>query len=118
MQSIGANACVPIAIAILRDKDAKDVNDLLIERRLRSKDRPMTYPNAKVAFKLYGIDLDRDCTADFKGKTVRTVAREMPVGKRYLVMTNSHAVSVVDGKIEDWSEDRQLRVHRIVEVTQ
>lgn len=47
--------------------------------------------------------------------TMKTIARAFPRG-RHIVQVNGHVAALVDGKVEDWTDGRQYRVHRVLSI--
>jgi len=52
----------------------------------------------------------------YEGHHVKTMGKKLGQGK-WLVNVRGHVLAVVDGKINDWSEDRSLRVREVFKVT-
>jgi len=52
----------------------------------------------------------------FYAKTIKTLERELPKNRRYIVMVANHSVGAADGKIIDWSKGRCHRIQCILEV--
>lgn len=52
-----------------------------------------------------------------KAFTLATVTRRIPREGTFLVYTRSHVATVVNGKLEDWSEGRKHRVTSIYRVS-
>lgn len=51
---------------------------------------------------------------DYFVRTIRKVGDDPAFSKgRFLIYTSGHIVSVVDGKVEDWSADRALRIKMV-----
>jgi hypothetical protein len=61
---------------------------------------------------LYALDVSKQ----YKGRTVRTLERELPAGKRFLVYTRGHVLGVRHGKVEDYTAGRLHRVTKIEEI--
>lgn len=53
---------------------------------------------------------------EFEGHHVKTMPKKLPKGD-YLIYVRGHVLAMVDGKINDWSEDRALRVKSVYKVT-
>lgn len=51
-----------------------------------------------------------------KGKTVRTIARELPSDGVFLVRTRSHILCVKHGKAEDWTKGRLFKVEEVLRI--
>lgn len=52
----------------------------------------------------------------FEGHHVKTMGQKLGQGT-YLIQVRGHVLAMVDGKINDWSEDRSLRVRTVFKVT-
>jgi hypothetical protein len=103
--------CAPIAIALVTGKPFKTVQNWLAKlgrRKGRGTPRWMSYQ----ALKDNGYTLRRCVGLENRYRTVRTLERA--VGKRtLLVFTRRHALAIVDGKVQDWTQNR---LHRIQEI--
>ena len=51
-----------------------------------------------------------------RAKTVKTAQRILTKGT-YLVFTRCHLLCIIDGEVRDWADDRQLRIQKVLEVT-
>jgi len=58
-----------------------------------------------------------DVTANFKAKTVLTLARELPKEGRFLIWTRGHLLAYRNGKICDHTEGKTHRIIKIMKVT-
>jgi len=58
-----------------------------------------------------------DVTANFKAKTIRTLARELPEVGRFLIWTSGHMVAYRNGKICDYTEGKTHRIIKIMKVS-
>ncbi len=47
---------------------------------------------------------------EVKGKTIRTVERELPAKGSFLISVRGHLLAVVDGETRDWASDRLKHV--------
>lgn len=103
--------CAPIAIALITGKPFRTVQGWFAKlgrRKGRGTPRWMTYQ----AVKNNGYTLRRCNELEKRYRTVRTLERGC--GRRtLLVFTRRHALAIVDGKVQDWTQDR---LHRIQEI--
>jgi len=58
-----------------------------------------------------------DVTANFKAKTIRTLARELPESGRFLIWTRGHLLAYRNGKICDHTEGKTHRIIKIMKVS-
>lgn len=55
-----------------------------------------------------------EVTDSVNAKTIKKVSSDPAFSTgRFLIYTRGHIVSVIDGKVEDWSEDRALRIKKV-----
>jgi hypothetical protein len=104
--------CGPIAIAAATGLDAGDVAAYVAPLRVNGRG-------------MRGLDILKaihDLTGrspqpykDTRIKTPITAARNLPKGT-YICMTRDHVLCVRDGKVIDWSDERQLRIISIWKV--
>ena len=48
--------------------------------------------------------------------TLNNIVSVLPKGKKYIVSTRDHVVTVKGGRVHDWAEGRKLQVQNIIEV--
>lgn len=104
--------CAIKAVAIVCDTDYKVVHKIF--KKLGRKDRQYSawwmIPNAinELGYTRvrYGI----------RSKTIRTVEKELPCGKRFLIETRAHALAVRHGEIQDWTKGTCCRIKHIYEI--
>lgn len=53
---------------------------------------------------------------EYVGHHLKTMPNKLPKGT-YMILVRNHILTMVDGKINDWSEGRSLRVQRVWEIT-
>lgn len=108
------NDCAVRAVSIACETDYRSVHTLMTAhgRRHRCGTNFETTTKAVIS----ALDYDAvDITSRVRGKTVKTVARELHNG-RFLVRVSRHILAVVDGKVEDWTDGRQHRVKQVLKV--
>lgn len=117
MPSDDKNYCVPIALAIMADRTAKEVSEDMIKKRLRRR-------GSGVRSTVWEPYMTKDLGLEFEdvsskvlmggGRTVRTVERVLNPKGKYLIQIRGHLLAYADGKIQDWSRDRKHRPQLIL----
>lgn len=104
--------CVARSIAVACGVTYEEAHAMLTKcgrkRRSRTKDHV-----TRRALRLLGFAMVQ---YPVKGRTVRTVERELPVGRRFIVRVNGHMLPVRGGKVWDWSAGRLFRVREVLEI--
>lgn len=54
----------------------------------------------------------------YKSKTVRTLERELPKDKVFLIFVSRHVLAYRYGKIQDWTQNKLNRIESVYEVTE
>lgn len=103
------NDCAIMAVTIVSGKPYPEIHRAfkICGRRHRGRTEPWITRAILVCF---GI---RTVPVKFKGKTIRTLAREIPNKGCYLVWISGHILAIKDGKVCDWTEGR---LHRVLKV--
>lgn len=79
------------------------------------KHRKGTFPSVyHGVIKARGYEMES--IGGYLGDHVRTMGKKLGKGT-YLVQVRGHVLAIVDGKINDWSEDRALRVRTVYKIT-
>ena len=107
------NFCTVIAVAtVLNQSFGKARYKMQKAGRVHKKG---TYANLYHAvIKRSGYDLNY--ISGFEGHHVKTMGQKLGQGT-YLIQVRGHVLAMVDGKINDWSEGRSLRVKTVFKVT-
>ena len=101
------NDCAIRAVAVATGEDYDKVHDLFQNYGRQNRCR------SKWGMELRAMkDLGYKCTPEIvKAKTVRTLEREVMAGRNYMVAVRGHLLGIHQGKVYDWSQGRQHRVH-------
>lgn len=113
------NFCVPLAVALVSGRSAAEVNNILIARGLRKRNKGMNLGRGLDLLKETGLDYKNVTKLYCPGKTtvsVKSIVKLLDPLKKYVVGVNSHCCAVVHGVVEDWSAQRMHRVNRIYEI--
>lgn len=106
------NDCAVKAVAIATGTPYSIALDTLAAHGRKRRER--THFNiTKAATESLGFELTRVYT---KEATVRTVACELGQGS-YFVRVRAHILCIKDGVVEDWSDNRLIRVREVWRVT-
>ena len=106
--------CSVRALTVVSGRPYREVHEVFRKcgrRHRRGTPRHVTQ-KAIAALGLYALDVSKQ----YKGRTVRTLERELPAGKRFLVYTRRHMLGVRHGKVEDYTSGRLHRVEKIEEI--
>lgn len=108
------NDCAVRAIAVVADVPYEKAHAALAAAGRKPRHRTKnTVTNA--ALRALGFTMI-DVSDQFKGRTVRTLERELPVGKRYLIRTNGHILGARWGECHDFTRGGRYRVKHIFQV--
>lgn len=109
--------CTLIALSLLTDTPFDTVHHSVRARGWRgSKKVGMKMSYVLKAFGVFGASYKRIPVP--KGvKTNITLKGRLDPNKKYLIEYSNHVAAYINGKIEDWSDDRRLRVRDIFEVS-
>ena len=103
--------CAVKAVAIVTNCPYEYVHGLYLKHGRRR--RQGSYPSTTTAvLKEIGVFVER---ITLPGKTVKSLI--LPSKKRLLISTSRHLLAAVNGKIEDWTENRRHRPTIISEIT-
>lgn len=105
--------CVPFALSVLTDLPFDTVNQIMFDRNLRKKGRGSYQRNWEpLLHELLDVEDVTEQVRNLGVRTVKSAARILTKGK-YFVKVRRHALALVNGKVQDWTEGRQ---HRIIQV--
>ncbi len=105
------NDCAVRAVAIITGKSYTEIHQVFARCGRRHRGRTWHHTTTLVLMHL-GI---KTVPVLFKGKTIRTLARELPKGY-YLVRIRNHMLAIKDGRVCDWTEGRLHRVKEVYKV--
>lgn len=91
------NYCFPLAVAVVSGVSAGKAR-AAFERAGREHGKGTPIPVGMKAMQALGLRWDS--VSDFKGRQLRSVAPKLE-GK-WIIITCTHAVAIVDGKVDDW----------------
>lgn len=107
-----SNDCSVKALAILTDTAYKVAHSVLSSLGRKPRKGAMLYDMFS-AIRSLGWELE-EVTDSVNAKTVKKIATDPAFSRgHFLVYTSGHVVAVKHGKVEDWSEDRALRVKQV-----
>lgn len=112
LESAEKNDCAIKAVTIITGKSYSEIHHIFTRygRRRRS-------PTKNFIIRLILLYLGiQTVPMLFKGKTVRTLAREIPRKGCYLVWVKDHVLVIKDGKVCDWTENGLYRVLKVDKV--
>jgi len=108
-----SNFCTIIAISSVCDISFGKARAKMMDKgRLQGK--------GALQYQYHRVIEDRGFNVDpvygYEGHHVRTMGKKLGKGK-FLVNVRGHVLAVVDGVINDWTEERSLRVREVYKVT-
>jgi len=109
------NDCAVKAVAIVADMTYKCIHThfAYLGRRHGRRIKDIMTFRVLAMLKIFVVDV----TSNFKSKTVRTLARELPTEGRFLIWTRGHLLAARDGKICDWTEGHTHRILKIMKMS-
>lgn len=107
-----SNDCSVKALAILTDTAYKVAHAVLADLGRKPRKGAVLYDMFS-AVRMLGWKRE-EVTDSVTAKTVKKIASD-PVFSHghFLIYTSGHVVAVKNGKVEDWSEDRALRIKQV-----
>ena len=112
-------ACVPIALSLLSGDSLSNVREAMYEDGVRSYRQGAYLGKYRPWFEnKYNVKL-WDVTKDVRqrgGLTVKSLTNVLNKKGSYLVVVRGHVLAFVNGKVEDWTENRHHRVHQVYQV--
>jgi len=115
------NYCVPVALALISGKSARDVNSSLMAKGRRRKGKGVHNGDWKAEMDEMGItysNVTEKYSKNAGGRTVKSVVEVLDPSRKFLVTVRGHLLAVIHGKVEDWSEGRKHRVTEILEIAE
>jgi hypothetical protein len=122
------NDCGVKAIAIACKRDYEIVHNTAQECGRRNRKGMSTSMISttirKLGFKINEIVSHDWCSTTYRfkrstdvyGKTVMNL--KLDALRQYIVLTSTHALAVVGGVVQDWTQNRRHQIHQIWEITQ
>ena len=108
------NVCTVIATAVATGTDYHQAHKLWADHGHRRRNRGAYFARyAPTIFRMLGYKMTR--VQDPRVKTPKTAAKYLTKGT-YCCLVRGHVFTMVDGKIEDWTEGRQNRIKTIYRV--
>ena len=110
IEKVGSGDCSVKCVSIVCDVPYMVAHKAL-SKQGRKTGKGATYWQIKDAISALGFEYGR---VDVQAKTMSTLERDVAVRSGYyFALVRGHIASVVNGKIEDWTEGRR---HKIIEV--
>lgn len=106
-------SCVPTALALVTGIDYEVVNAHLIKKGYRRPNIGVLEADWMRAPGELGFQM---IPYPVTAKTVRTIARELPIGRKFLVQVSRHLLAFTHGEIQDWTDGRLHKIKRVYEI--
>lgn len=107
-----SNDCSVKALSILTDTAYKVAHSVLESLGRKPRRGAMLYDMIS-AVRMLGWKTE-DVTDSVTAKTVKKIASDPAFSHgHFLLYTSGHVVAVKNGKVEDWSKDRALRIKQV-----
>jgi len=99
------NFCYPLAACIVSGVSAGKAR-AAFERAGREHRKGTPIDVGMAALKSLGLEWES--VPELVGLQVRSALKQMPEGK-YIIISRTHAMGVIDGKLDDWTEESGRR---------
>jgi len=112
------NMCFPIALSLTTDNDLQAILDEMEASGSREKGKGTPYPAAiewMKNHKIKHLDISEQ-VLEAGGKTPRTLVKVLDPTKKYIAFSKSHALAIIDGKVEDYTSGRLNRVVKVWQI--
>ena len=110
--------CGPLAIAITANLPYDIVRQhVVLEGLYKPRSGGMLVSNMIKALQDFGFTVKLRSVKHETGanRTPRTIGRYYPTG-RYIAITSTHALALVNGKVEDWTRERKHKIYELIEL--
>ena len=122
------NSCTVIASAIATGSTFEEVQELFSingRKHRRGVSTMMMVQNVRQLAKDLGFKVEYYNSKMMRGLktkvgcglTVNNLVKVVPKNKRFILVSNNHAVAVKNGRVHDWAEGRKYHVKEVIEIS-